>query len=114
MRSKSREPRSPLGIKFGTWVALAFLYFPLAIILLYAFTTDDRTFTFPPPGLTTDWFGITANNQGFRDSLVLSVIVAIAATAIALSLGTLLALAVSRFKFFGRDAISFLVVLPIA
>jgi putative spermidine/putrescine transport system permease protein len=114
MPSKSREPRSPLGIKFGTWVALAFLYFPLAIILLYAFTTDDRTFTFPPPGLTTDWFGITASNQGFRDSLVLSVIVAIAATAIALFLGTLLALAVSRFKFFGRDAISFLVVLPIA
>jgi putative spermidine/putrescine transport system permease protein len=114
MPSKSREPRSPLGIKIGTWVALLFLHFPLAIIVLYAFTTDERSFTFPPPGLTFDWFGVTAGNQGFRDSLGLSIEVALIATAIALTLGTLLALAVSRFKFFGRDAISFLVVLPIA
>jgi putative spermidine/putrescine transport system permease protein len=91
-----------------------FLHFPLAIIILYAFTTDERSFTFPPPGLTFDWFGVTAGNQGFRDSLGLSIEVALIATAGALILGTLLALAVSRFKFFGRDAISFLVVLPIA
>ncbi len=114
MPSKSREPRSPFGIKLGTWIALLFLHFPLAIIILYAFTTDDRSFTFPLPGLTLDWIGITANNQGFRDSLGLSVVVAIVATTIAIVLGTLLALAVSRFKFFGRDAVSFLVVLPIA
>jgi putative spermidine/putrescine transport system permease protein len=114
MPSKSREPRSPLGIKLGAWAALLFLHFPLAIIILYAFTTDDRSFTFPPPGLTLDWFSVTAANQGFRDSLGLSIVVALVATAIALVLGTLLALAVSRFKFFGRDAVSFLVVLPIA
>ena len=114
MPSKSRGPRSPLGVKIGAALALLFLYFPLAIIILYAFTTDERTFQFPPPGLTVDWFGVTAGNVGFRDSLGLSVGVALISTAIALTLGTLLALAVSRFKFFGRDAISFLVVLPIA
>jgi putative spermidine/putrescine transport system permease protein len=114
MPSKTREPRSPLGIRIGAWLALVFLYFPLATIVLYAFTTDERSFTFPPPGLTFDWFGITAANQGFRDSLGLSIEVALIATAMALVLGTLLALAVARFSFFGRDAISFLVVLPIA
>ena len=82
MPSKAREPRSPLGIKLGTWLALLFLYCPLATIGLYAFTTDERSFTFPPPGLTFDWFSVTANNQGFRDSLGLSIQVALIATGI--------------------------------
>lgn len=116
MPSKASDaaPRSSLGIKLGVWGVLLFLYCPLATIVLYTFSTEKTSFTFPPPGLTTDWFGVTANNQGFRDALGLSVTVALIATVIALILGTLLALAVSRFKFFGRDSISFLVVLPIA
>jgi putative spermidine/putrescine transport system permease protein len=103
-----------LGLKLAAGGVLAFLYFPLGIILLYAFTTEDSSFRFPPPGLTTRWFGVAQDNPAIWSSLRLSLVVAAAATGIALVLGSLLAAAVYRTDFFGRDALSLLVLLPIA
>ncbi|MGH2520912.1 MAG: ABC transporter permease [Anaerolineales bacterium] len=94
--------------------AVLFLHVPFAIILLYTFTTDEAAFTFPPPGLTLQWFGVAWGREDFWQALGLSLRVAAVATGAALVLGTLAAAAVYRSKFFGREAISFLLILPIA
>ena len=93
---------------------LLFLHIPFVIVMLYAFTTDEAAFTFPPPGLTTKWFGVAWARTDLWAALWLSVRVASLATIVALLLGTLAAAAAWRSRFFGREAISFLLVLPIA
>ena len=87
---------------------------PLALIFLYAFSTEERTYQWPPPGLTLHWFEVTLNRPDVWQALTLSVQVASISTLIALVLGTLCAAAVSGTKFFGRESISLLVILPIA
>ena len=101
-------------LKAASAGTLLFLHIPLAIIILYAFTTDEATYTFPLPGFTTQWFSVAFARQDLWAALFLSVKVALVATAIAMVLGTLAAAAVYRSEFFGRDAVSFLLVLPIA
>lgn len=99
------------------WMAgavLAFLHIPIFLVGLYAFTTEEASFQFPPPGFTFRWFGVAAQNDDIREALVLSLGVAGAATAIALVLGTLAAGAVWRSRFFGRETLSLFIVLPIA
>ena len=98
----------------AAWGGLLFLHLPFAIIILYAFTTDEATYSFPPPGLTLNWFSVAAGRTDFWQALFLSLRVAGISTLVALVLGTLAAAAVSRSRFFGRDAVSFLLVLPIA
>jgi putative spermidine/putrescine transport system permease protein len=107
----SRGTRNVLRV--GVGITLAFIYIPLIVIGIYAFN-GGLTLEWPPPSLTTEWFPKAIDNQGARDAFMTSIEVGIAATAIALLLGTLAALAVSRHRFFGRETISFLVVLPIA
>jgi putative spermidine/putrescine transport system permease protein len=100
-------------LRIGTGITLLFLYIPLAVILLYAFNSR-RTLKWPIPGLTFEWFNKAFHNPGVRDALLTSIKAATGATLIALLLGTLASLAVARYRFFGRETISFLVVLPIA
>ena len=114
MKRSEQGVRAPLFLKLATLGALLFLHVPISIILLYAFTTEDATFSFPPPGLTTDWFRVAANRSDVWDALGLSLRVASVATLAAILLGTLAAAAVFRSKFFGREAISFALVLPLA
>jgi putative spermidine/putrescine transport system permease protein len=102
-----------LLLRLGTAFTLAFMYVPLLVIALYAFNSR-RTLGWPIPGLTLDWFERAFHNPGVRDALWMSLKAATGATAIALLLGTLLSFAVARHRFFGRETISFLVVLPIA
>jgi putative spermidine/putrescine transport system permease protein len=92
---------------------IAFLYLPLALVVLNAFNRS-RTFAFPPSGLTLRWWTLAAHSQGALSALRASVEAALGATAIALVLGTMAAFAVQRYDFFGRTTVSFLVVLPIA
>ena len=92
---------------------LAFIYVPLALVLLNSFSAS-ATFAWPPPGLTLRWWQVAASNEGVRTAVVTSVQVALLASVIAVVLGTLAALALVRYEFFGRDAVSLLVVLPIA
>lgn len=107
------SPLAKLGLRIATGVTLAFIYIPLAIIILYAFNSR-RTLTWPIPGLTLKWFGKALDNPGVRDALWTSLKAGLGATAVALLLGTLASIAVSRYRFFGRETVSFLVVLPIA
>jgi putative spermidine/putrescine transport system permease protein len=100
-------------LRIGTFVTMAFLYVPLAVILLYAFN-ERRTLKWPIPGLTFEWFERAFNNPGVREALWTSLKAATGATLIALILGTLLSFAVARHRWFGRETISFVVVLPIA
>jgi putative spermidine/putrescine transport system permease protein len=92
---------------------LLFLHVPMAIIVLYAFTTEETAFTFPPPGLTLQWFPVAWGRGDLWQALWLSVQVAGVAMVLALALGLLCALAVNR-KFLGREIVTFLVILPIA
>jgi putative spermidine/putrescine transport system permease protein len=101
-------------LKMGALGALLFLHIPLMLIFLYAFTTDESAYTFPPPGLTLKWFPQAISNPAMLDALGLSLRVAILATSTALVLGTLAAAAVYRSDFFGKEAISFMLVLPLA
>ncbi|MCZ4282463.1 ABC transporter permease [Kiloniella laminariae] len=108
------DQRSSKWLKLAAIAGLLFLHLPLALIFLYAFTTEATSYQFPPPGLTLDWFEVTWNRADVWEALGLSVKVASISTVIALVLGTLCAAAVSRSRFFGREAISLLVILPIA
>ena len=108
------DSRAPRLLKLAAVAGLAFLHLPLLLILLYAFTTEDKSYVFPPPGLTTRWFAVAWGRQDIWDALWLSLRVAAISTAIALVLGTLAAAAVSRSRFFGRESISLLLILPIA
>jgi putative spermidine/putrescine transport system permease protein len=110
MRGRGAGP----GLRIAAGAVLLFLYFPLAIIVLYAFTTQSSSFTFPPPGLTLEWFRVALTRSDMWEAFRLSVVVAGVSTVVALLLGSLLASAVFRARFLGREAISFLVVLPIA
>ena len=92
---------------------LTFIYVPLALVLLNSFSAS-ATFAWPPPGLTLRWWQVAASNEGVRTAVVTSVQIALLATVVAVVLGTLAALALVRYDFFGRDAVSLLVVLPIA
>ena len=107
------SPATKLVLRIATGVTLAFIYIPLAIIALYAFNSR-RTLTWPIPGLTFRWFERALDNPGVRDALWTSLKAGLGATALALLLGTLASIAVSRYRFFGRETVSFLVVLPIA
>jgi putative spermidine/putrescine transport system permease protein len=106
--------RSPLGLKLAAGAGLLFLHVPLAFIILYAFTTEERSYAFPPPGYTTQWFAVAWGRQDVWDALGLSIKVASLSTTMALVLGTLAAAALSRSRFFGREAVSLLLILPIA
>ena len=99
----------------GAWVVLvlAFLYIPIVIICLYAFNSSNVQ-SWPIAGLTTKWFSPAIHDGDMQHALWLSVQVAILATVVALVLGSAASFGVHRFRFFGRDSISFLLVLPIA
>jgi putative spermidine/putrescine transport system permease protein len=106
--------KSSWGLKFAALGGLLFLHVPILIIFLYTLTPDETTYTFPLPGITFKWFGVALQRADLWRALTLSLQVAGIATVIALVLGSLAAAAVYRSNFFGREAISFLLVLPIA
>jgi len=105
--------RAHLLLRLAVGVGLAFIYIPLIVIAIYAFNASSVT-KWPPSGLTLDWFPRAVEDEFAREALLTSLKAGVVATAIALLLGTLASLAVARHRFFGRETISFLVVLPIA
>jgi putative spermidine/putrescine transport system permease protein len=99
----------------GAWVGLVlvFLYVPIALICLYAFNSSNVQ-SWPIAGLTTRWFSPAIHDEAMRQALWLSLKAGGISTAIALVLGSLAAFGVHRYRFFGREAVSFLLILPIA
>jgi putative spermidine/putrescine transport system permease protein len=108
---ETRATRAGLAAWAG--LVVLFLWVPLVLICVYAFNSSNIQ-SWPIPGFSTKWFHAAWQNQEARDALVLSLKAAGLATAVALVLGTAAAAAVSRFRFFGRDAVTFLLVLPLA
>jgi putative spermidine/putrescine transport system permease protein len=94
-------------------LGLAVVYLPLVVVVISSFN-PDRTFGWPPSGLTLEWWSRAWDNAGAREALGTSVKAGLGATAVALVLGSMAAFAVGRYRFFGREAVSILVVLPIA
>jgi putative spermidine/putrescine transport system permease protein len=107
-------PQAGWGLKLAALAGLLFLHIPILIIFLYTLTPDETTFSFPLPGITFKWFGVALGRADLWRAVTLSMQVAAVATVAALILGSLAAAAVYRSRFFGREAISFLLVLPIA
>jgi putative spermidine/putrescine transport system permease protein len=96
-----------------TTVALVLVYAPLALVVLNSFNTN-RSFAWPPTGLTLQWWRAAAGSHGARAALLVSCEVAVLATVVSLVLGTMAALALQRYRFFGRSGVSLLIILPIA
>jgi putative spermidine/putrescine transport system permease protein len=111
---RSDGSRASLALKIAAAAALLFLHLPLLLIFVYAFTTEEKSYVWPPPDLTTRWFAVAWERDDIWRALTLSVKVAAISTALALVLGTLAAAAVARSRFFGRESISLLLILPIA
>ena len=107
------DARLKLVLRVLTGLVLAVVYVPLALVMVNSFNTD-RTFAWPPKGLTFKWWDAAWHSSGAKDALLVSVEVALIATAIALLLGTLAGLALRRTRFFGRNVVSLLIILPIA
>ncbi|MEE8144515.1 MAG: ABC transporter permease [Kiloniellales bacterium] len=118
MRSRgaadSGRPLAPLALRLAAIAGFLFLHVPLALIIVYAFNTDSKSFSFPPPGFTLKWFAFAWGRDDIWAALGLSVRVALTSTAVAIALGTLAAAAIYRSRFFGREAISLMIILPIA
>jgi putative spermidine/putrescine transport system permease protein len=102
-----------VALRIWVVLVLAFLFVPIVIIVVYAFNPSNIQ-SWPIPGLSLKWFALTWRNPEIRAALLLSVKAGLAATAIAMLLGSAAAFAVHRFRFFGREVVSFVVVLPLA
>lgn len=89
------------------------MYLPLMLVVVNSFNTN-QSMTWPPSGFTLEWWQRAMTNEGAIDAVLTSVAVAVAATAVALILGTLLSMALQRYEFLGRKSVNLLVVLPIA
>jgi putative spermidine/putrescine transport system permease protein len=101
------------GLRALVVAVLAFIYVPLVVVLINSFNADP-TFSWPPSGFTLEWWDRAKGSSGLIDGLQQSLIVGLLATAIALVLGTFAAFALQRYAFFGRQAVSLLIILPIA
>ena len=102
-----------IGLALWALLVTAFLWIPLLLILVYAFNRSNVQ-SWPIPGFTTHWFRVAWDAQEVRDAIWLSVRAGLLATGIAILLGSGAAFAIARFRFFGRESVSFLLVLPIA
>jgi len=104
-----------LRIALRIWVALVllFLFVPIAAIVLYSFNRSNIE-TWPISSFSLHWFTVAWHDSQVRSAFLLSVRVGLLATAVALLLGSAVAYALHQFRFFGREAISLLLVLPLA
>ena len=109
--SLSRGAR--IALRVAMILGLAVIYVPLFVVLINSFNAD-RTFAWPPTHLTGEWWTRAWDNGGVRSALWTSVKAGLGATAVACVLGTMAAFAVQRYRFFGRETVSLLVILPIA
>lgn len=107
-------PSRPRLLRLAAYAGLAFLHLPLLFIALYAFNRADSSTSFPIEGFTLRWFYRALERTDIHEAIVLSLSVAALATVVAMALGTLTAAALNRDRFFGKDAFTTVLILPIA
>ena len=113
MRSE-HEAGAGWCLKSAAWGGLAFMHFPIVVIFLYAFNTEQSAFSFPLQGFTLQWFGQAWARHDLREAIWLSVRIATLSTLVAMVLGTLAAAALYKREFFGKEGITLMFILPIA
>jgi putative spermidine/putrescine transport system permease protein len=113
MRSDPAQ-RAPWWLRIFAWGGVVLLHIPILVVALYAFSTEESAFSFPPPGLTLRWFARAAAREDVVSAILLSARIAAVATVVAMLLGTAAALALARRPFPGKDAITLVFILPIA
>jgi len=117
MRSKKingNNEKGPFWLRVVAFGGIMFLHFPIMVILVYAFNTEESAFSFPLQGFTLKWFSAAFAREDILNAIVLSLKVAGIATAAAIVLGTMAAAALYRRSFFGKEAITLIFILPIA
>ena len=105
--------KASLSLRLGAAFGILYLNVPLFFIILYAFTTEDKSYQFPPPGYTLKWFKIVLGREDIWNAVQLSLKIACLSTSIAIVFGTLAAAALYKRSFFGRETITLLIILPI-
>ena len=111
---KLNNKKASYTLKFGALFGILYLNVPLIFIILYAFTTEDKSYQFPPPGYTLKWFQIALGREDIWNAVKLSLKIASLSTLIAIIFGSFAAAALSRHSFFGKESITLLIILPIA
>jgi len=101
------------GVSLTAFAVLTylFLYAPIAILVIFSFTRDQ--FGVRWTGFTLDWYVRLFNNDRLMDAAMNTLYVALASTVASTIIGTLLALAMERYRFRGRAAMDGLLYLPI-
>jgi putative spermidine/putrescine transport system permease protein len=108
------EPKAlRIGLQIWVVLVLAFLFIPIVLIVLYSFNRSNIE-SWPIAGFSLHWYSVAFHDPQVRSAFLLSVRVGLFATVLALLLGSAVAYALYKFSFFGREAISFLLVLPLA
>jgi len=107
------SPLATWALRIFAGLVIVLLLAPLATIVLFAFDKSNVQ-TFPIHHWSTQWFSVAFHDPAVRSALWLSVKAGVAATVIALVLGLLVSFGIHRFDFFGREAVSLLLVLPLA
>lgn len=113
-RGALRLPSGTAVLRLFAYLGLAFLHLPLVFIAIYAFNTESSGYTFPLAGFTFDWFTLALSRVDIQQAVLLSLSVAGMATLIAMVLGTLTAVALNREQFFGKNAMTTMLIMPIA
>ena len=110
----SDQDRAPWWLRLLAFGGIGFLFLPIAVIILYAFNAESAGYSFPPKGFTLAWFGAAFARNDVMQAIGLSLQLAALATVLAVLLGTLAAAAMYRRDFFGKNAITMMLILPIA
>ncbi len=106
--------RPPRLLRTVAWLVLAFMHFPILVIAMYAFNTETSSFSFPLQGFTLEWFAKALSREDVKAAAWLSATIAAQATLVAIVLGTMASAALYRARFFGKEVITLLFILPIA
>jgi spermidine/putrescine transport system permease protein len=120
--AEARSPRIRRGRRAGrgwvlpvyTAVVLAYLFLPIAVMILFGFNDIKGHFNFTWQGFTLRWYRQLLAIPDLVTALRNSVIVAAISTVVATTIGTMIALALTRYRFRGRGATNMFVFLPIA
>jgi spermidine/putrescine transport system permease protein len=108
--------RKLLDLSLNVYAGLALLYllFPIAIIIMFSFNDTTSKFNFVWEGFTLDHWKDPFAAQGLTDAMENSLKIAALATVIATVLGTMMALALVRYQFRGRGPTNLFIFLPLA
>jgi spermidine/putrescine transport system permease protein len=102
------------ALNFYAALAIAYMLIPIAVIAAFSFNDPEGRFNFTWSGFTLDHWTNAFGIAELTDALVVSLQLAAGTAAAATLLGTLIALALVRYEFFGRRTANFLIVIPLA